>query len=194
VERVIDQTLQTADSDSIQFLYGLVAEFETADAILSAAGRTREAGYRRTDAFTPFPVDGLTEALCKGDFIMPILMLIGGLLGCIGGFSFLWWCTDFSFPLNIGGAPLFGWPSWVPITFEATVLTSALTGVIGLFAVNGLPMPYHPVFDAPDFDRASSDRYFLCIEAADPKFDREETRQFLQSVGAVQVSAVELRK
>jgi hypothetical protein len=121
-------------------------------------------------------------------------MLIGGLLGCLGGFSLVYYCVALAYPLNVGGRPLFGWPSYIPVTFEVTVLTSALFGVIGMFVVNDLPLPYHPVFDHPDFDRATSDRFFLCIEAKDPNFDVEETRAFMETLGAMNVSEVELRK
>jgi hypothetical protein len=117
-----------------------------------------------------------------------------GLLGCIGGFLFMRWTTVTDYPMNIGGKPPESWPMWIPITFECTVLGAALSGVFGMFIVNKLPQPYHPVFDAPNFDEASSSRFFLCIEAHDPKFDPVETRRFLESTHAARVSEVELRK
>jgi len=125
---------------------------------------------------------------------IPWIMLVGGILGAVGGFSLIYYCQVIAYPLNIGGRPLFGWPSAIPITFECTVLASALSGILGMFILNGLPQPYHPVFDAPNFDRATSDRFFLCIEATDPNFDLGETRQFMETLGALQVSEVELRK
>ncbi len=175
-------------------LYGLVAEFDDAHRVIDAASRTREAGYRLIDAYTPFPVEGLSDALGQRDKSVPFIMLAGGLMGAVGGFSFLTWATVYDYPLNIGGRTLFGWPSFIPITFELTVLLAALSGIAGMFMLNGLPMPYHPVFDTPNFERATSDRFFLCVEAADPNFNREETRQFLEGLGALQVSEVELKK
>lgn len=177
-----------------RFLYGFIAEFEHAEEVVNAARRTHEAGYRQVDAYSPFPVEGLSEALGFRDHLVPFIMLAGGTLGAVGGFGLLYYCMVVSYPLNVGGHPLFGWPSYIPITFECTVLLSALFGVIGMCVLNGLPMPYHPVFDAPGFERATSSRFFLCIEARDPHFDHEETRRFMEGLGALQVSEVELRK
>jgi ActD protein len=181
-----------------RFLYGIIAEFEHAEDILNAARWTHEAGYYRMDAYTPFPVEGLSEELGHRDKYVPWIMLAGGVMGALGGFSFLYFTMVVDYPMNIGGRPAspgsFGWPFFIPITFEMTVLLSALSGVVGMFLINGLPMPYHPVFDAPHFERASSDRFFLCIEARDPRFDREETRKFLESLNPLRVSEVELRK
>jgi hypothetical protein len=175
-------------------VYGVIAEFDDAPALIEAAGRARAEGYRSVEAYTPFPVEGLSEALGHRDHFVPFIMLGGGFLGALSGFSLLAWTTVIDYPLNIGGRPLFGWPSWIPITFEMTVLLAAISGIVGMFALNGLPMPYHPVFDARNFDRATSDRFFLCVEATDPKFNRVETREFLESLGALHVSEVELRK
>lgn len=172
-------------------LYGLVAEFERPEAILAAAQRTHEAGYRRTDAYSPFPVDGLSDALGFRDQWIPLIVLIGGILGAMAGFGLLYYCMIISYPINVGGQPLYGWPIYIPITFECTVLLAATAGLVGLFLLNGMPEPYHPIFEAPGFDRATSDRFFLCIEAADPRFDREETRRFMDTLGAVKVSEVE---
>jgi Protein of unknown function (DUF3341) len=186
----------TGEAETERFLYGIIAEFERAEDVVAAARRTREAGYRRIDAYTPFPVDGLSEALGFRDQKVPFIMLISGLAGALGGFALLYWAmaAPLAVNLNIGGRPLYGWPYFIPITFECTVLLAALAGVFGMFAVNGLPQPYHPVFDAPDFPRASSDRFFLCVEAEDPNFDRQETRRFMETLGAVTVADVELRK
>ncbi len=175
-------------------VYGIVAEFLEADDVVRAAGRVHDAGYRKIDAYTPFPVEGLSEALGFRDQWIPLIMLIGGILGCAGGFFLIFYCVALSLPLNIGGRPLFSWPMYIPVTFEMTVLVSAVTGVLGMFLLNGLPMPYHPVFDAERFDLASSTRFFLCIEAEDPQFDRDRTRDFMHQLGAVNVSEVELRK
>jgi hypothetical protein len=178
------------DTTLNQTLYGVIAEFDDADVFLAAAHKAREAGYKKMDAYSPFPLEGLSEAMGFHDHKVPFTMLAGGIVGCLGGFGFLTWATVVSYPLNIGGRPIFGWPSWVPITFELTVLCSALSGIFGMILYNGLPMPYHPVFNAPEFDRASSDRFFLCIESKDPKFNREDTLEFMDSLGALRVSEV----
>jgi hypothetical protein len=182
------------EAEEERFLYGIIAEFEDAGQVIAAARRAHEAGYRRMDAYTPFPVEGLSDALGHRDIAVPMIMLAGGVLGAIGGFGFLWWTMAVDYPVNIGGRPLLSWPSFIPITFECTVLLSALSGVIGMFLLNGLPQPYHPVFDAPDFAKATSSGFFLCIESTDPHFDREETRRFMETLGAEQVSEVELKK
>lgn len=177
-----------------RILYGLIAEYEDPHDLIVAAERTRAAGYRKIDAFSPLPIEGLSEALGQRDHFIPWIMVAGGIAGAVAGFGLIYYTTVIDYPLNIGGRPLFAWPSYVPITFELTVLLSALSGIVGMFMLNGLPQPYHPVFDAPNFEHASSDRFFLCIEAEDPRFDREETRQFMETLGAVRVSEVDLRK
>lgn len=177
-----------------QRVYGLVAEFERAEQVLAAAQKVHDAGYRRIDAYSPLPVEGLSEALGFHDFHVPRLMLAGGFLGCLAGASLLFYCMSIAYPLNVGGQPLNSWPTYIPISFECTVLFSALSGVFGMIMLNGLPQPYHPIFDAANFDRASSDRFFLCIEAEDPRFDLAETRRFLESLTPAVVSEVELRK
>ena len=177
-----------------RLLYGLVAEFEDAHHVVEAARKVRDAGYRKVAAYSPVPVEGLSEALGHRDMLVPWIMLAGGIAGGLGGFALLTWTTAFAYPLNIGGRPLFAWPSFIPITFECTVLLSALSGIAGMFAVNGLPQPYHPVFDTPHFERATSDRFFLSVEATDPKFDLGETRRLLEGLDPLNVSEVELRK
>jgi hypothetical protein len=194
VEIAIEPTEHGIKTEEGGILYGLIAEFDDAHRLVAAADRVRQAGYRRMDAYSPFPVEGLSESLGFRDVWIPFIMLIGGALGCLGGFYMIYWMVAVDYPLNIGGRPLYAWPSFLPITFECTVLLAALAGVIGMFFINGLPQPYHPVFDAPDFNRATSDRFFLCIEARDPKFDLEETRQFMESLGGIKVAEVELRK
>lgn len=174
--------------------YGLLAEFDDPMQLVHAARQTRDAGYRKIDAYTPLPVDGLSEALGQRDFWIPKIMLAGGALGGFGGFAFLSWTMVVDYPLNIGGRPLFAWPSLIPITFELTVLVAALSGIVGMFMLNGLPQPYHPLFDAPNFHRATSDKFFLCVEAGDAQYDLAKTTEFLEGLGAVRVTEVMLKK
>lgn len=173
-----------------QSIYGLMAQFDTADDVLSAAQRSYAAGYRKMDAYTPFPVEGLAEAVGFHHTLVPQLCLVGGLMGCIGGFCLQWWPNVIGYPLNIGGKPYNSWPSFIPITFELTVLLAGISTVFGMLALNGFPEPYHPVFNAPNFELASRDKFFLCIEAADEKFDAEKTREFLQGLNAHEVNEV----
>lgn len=176
------------------FLYGLIAEFDDAHQIVEAAKRVRAAGYRKVDAYSPLPVEGLDEAIGFRDTHVPHIMLVAGILGGLTGFFGIYYLLVHEYPMNIGGRPEFAWPMYIPITFELTVLFAALCGIGGMIALNGLPQPYHPVFEAPNFDRATSDRFFLCIEAKDPGFDREKTRAFMEGLGALNVSEIELRK
>jgi hypothetical protein len=186
--------LEQREAESERFLYGIIAEFEHAEEVTRASRKAYEAGYREMDAYTPFPVEGLSEALGHRDHWVPWIMFIGGAVGCIAGFSLLYWWMEVDYPLNIGGKPLFSWPMYLPITFEITVLLSALSGIVGMFMLNGLPRPYHPVFDAPNFELATSSRFFLCIQHDDPLFDHAKTREFMNTLGAVRVSDIELRK
>lgn len=172
-------------------LYGLLAQFDTPEALLAAARRTREAGYRRMDAYTPFPVAGLAEAIGFSRTRLPLVVLVGGILGCVGGFLLQFYTSVIDYPLNVGGRPFNSWPAFIPVTFEMTVLIAALSAVVGMLALNGLPMPYHPVFNVPRFRLATRNEFFLCIEATDPQFDPERTRRFLESVGAREVYDVE---
>ena len=160
--------------------YGLLAEFETPEQLRAAAAAARDAGYRKMDAYSPFPVHGLTEALGAPHSKLAALVLAGGVLGALGGFGLQYWVSVIAYPLNVGGKPLNSWPSFIPVTFETTVLLAALTAVLGMLALNGLPHPHHPLFGTERFDRATSDRFFLCIEAADPRFDPVATRKFLE--------------
>jgi hypothetical protein len=175
-------------------LHGVMAEFETPEALIDAAKAAHSAGYRKMDAYTPFPVEGLSDALGHRDLLVPLIMLTCGLLGGLGGFLFLSWVSAVDYPLNVGGRPALSWPSFVPITFEFTVLSAALSGVFGMFIVNGLPEPYHPVFDVPGFDRASSSTFFLCIEATDPKFDRDTARRLLEAQPGARVTDAIIKK
>jgi hypothetical protein len=171
-------------------LYGLLAEFESPTALVQAARSAHEAGYRRMDAYAPFPIEGLPEALGFHRTKMPMLILIGGIVGALSGFALQYYCNVISYPLNVGGRPLNSWPSWIPVTFELTVLIASLTAVLGLLALCGLPMPYHPLFHVPRFNRATRDAFFLCIESADPRFERTETRNFLTGLNPREISEV----
>ena len=172
-------------------VHGMIGEFETPVALIEAARRAREAGYRRMDAYTPYPIEELAEALKLPRTKLPVLVFIGGALGCATGLAMQWFATAVHYPLNVGGRPLASWPSYIPITFELTVLFAAITAVLGMLGLNGLPMPYHPVFNVPRFALASRDRFFLCIETNDPLFDPEKTRAFLSGLGAREVTEVE---
>ena len=172
-------------------IYGLMAEFETPERLLHAAERARAEGYRQMDGYTPFPVEGLSEAVGFAKTKLSWIVLCGGLTGCAGGFFLQWWPNVIGYPLNIGGKPNNSWPAFIPITFELTILFSVLATVFGMIALNGLPEPYHPVFNAPNFDLASRDRFFLCIEARDPKFDPDGTKAFLASLDPIDVVEVE---
>ena len=174
-----------------QGLHGVMAEFADPEALLAASHRAYAAGYRNMDAYTPMPVEGLAESIGFKKNYVSLAVLIAGLCGCIGGFSLMYWISVIAYPDNIGGRPFNSWPAYIPITFECTVLLAGLTAMISMFAMNGLPQPYHPVFNNPAFDRASQDRFFLCIEADDPKFDREETKFFLLQLNPIEVTEVE---
>jgi len=171
-------------------LYGMLAEFESPTALVQAARAAREAGYTRMDAYSPFPIEGLSEAMGFRKTRMPLVMLIGGIVGALGGFALQYYCAVISYPINVAGRPLNSWPSWIPVTFELTVLISALSGVFGLLALCGLPMPYHPLFHVPRFALATRDHFFLCIEARDPRFDRSATNQFLAGLNPREVTEV----
>ena len=171
-------------------IYGLLAEFETEHDIIAAARRTHEAGYRRVDAYSPFPIEELSEAIGMRRTWVPLVVLGGGLTGLVLSFGMLYYSLVIDYPLIVGGRPLFSWPLFIPIMFETTVLFSAFGAFVGMLAMNGLPMPYHPVFNVPRFDQASQDRYFLLIESRDPRFDYNRTRRFLQNLGASSVSDV----
>ncbi len=172
-------------------VFGVMAEFSRPEALVVAARRAREGGYRMMDAYTPFPVEGLTEALGVRHTRVPLYVLIGGILGGAGGFLMQYYAAAIGYPLNVGGRPLNSWPAFIPITFELTILAAGLTAAISMIAMNGLPQPYHPAFNAPGFERATSDRFFLCIESADPKFDPATTRSFLEGLKPDRVLIVE---
>jgi Protein of unknown function (DUF3341) len=171
-------------------LYGVMGEFTTPEQILSAAKQAHEAGYKHITAYTPFPVEGLAEAIGFRWTAVPLLTLIGGIGGCLTGFGLQYWVSAIAYPINVGGRPLNSWPAFIPVTFELTVLGASIFAAVGMLALNKLPQPYHPVFNVERFARASTDRFFLCIEARDPKFNLAETARFLESVSAENVTEV----
>ena len=171
--------------------YGLMAEFDSAQALLRAAHRVREAGYTKTDAYSPFPIHGLAEALGFKDRRISRFVLLGGIAGALAGYGLQYWTRVIAYPLNIGGRPLHAWVSFIPPTFELTILFAAFTAGITMVALNGLPQPYHPVFNVPRFSHASQDGFFLAIEAADPTFSEPATRAFLAGLNPREVVVVE---
>jgi len=172
-------------------IYGLMAEFDSPEALLKAGRRAFAEGFRRMDAYSPFPVDGLAEAIGFHRTRVPLIVLIGGIIGCLGGFYLQYWVAVIDYPINIGGRPLNSWPSFIPVTFELTILLAALAAFFGVLALNRLPMPYHPVFNVERFELASRNRFFLCIEAADTNFELERTRRFLDEIGSLGTYEVE---
>ena len=171
-------------------IYGLLAEFDSPTALVSAAHQARAAGYRRMDGYSPFPIEELADALGFEKTSVPLVVLIGGILGGTLGYLMQYWISVINYPLNIGGRPLNSWPAFIVVTFEMTILGAALFTVLGMLALNGLPEPYHPVFNVERFAFATRDRFFLCIEARDPKFDRKVTEEFLRSLNPREVTEV----
>jgi len=171
-------------------VHGVMAEFLSPAALLRAGKRAYAAGYRRMDAYAPMPVEGLAEVIGFKKNKVALAVLCGGSFGAIGGFTLLEWIAGIAYPHNVGGRPLNSWPSWIPITFECMILCSAITSLLCVLFMNGLPKPYHPVFNVPEFARASKDRFFLCIESSDPQFRAEEAMDFLREVGGREVSIV----
>ncbi len=169
-----------------------MAEFTDATALVAAAERAHKEGYRRVDAYSPFPIEELHHALGSPHSKLPMIVLVGGLLGCIGGFLLQYWAATTAYPVNVGGRPLNSWPAFIPVTFETTILVAALSAVLGMLALNGLPMPYHPVFNVERFALASRSRFFLVIEAADKQFDLDATRRFLETLGPREISKVDI--
>ncbi|HUQ31889.1 MAG TPA: DUF3341 domain-containing protein [Pyrinomonadaceae bacterium] len=172
-------------------LYGLMAEFDNPTDVVEAARATYDAGYRRINAYSPYPIEELSEAIGFHSTRLPLIVLIGGIIGGIVGYGLQYYVAVIDYPLNVGGRPLHSWPSFIPITFEMTILFAALSAVFGMLALNKLPQPYHPVFNAERFALASRDRFFLVIEANDPKFDQDKARVFLNSLNPKGVVDVE---
>jgi Protein of unknown function (DUF3341) len=171
-------------------LFGLLAEFDSADKLVYATRRAYAAGYRAMDAYSPFPIEGLSEALGSHTNAVPLIGLFGGTAGALTGVGLQYWIHVLDLPINVGGRPLDSWPSFVPVTFELAVLFSALSMLAGLFILNGHPQPYHPVFNVAAFARASRDRFFLCLEARDPCFAHDQTQRFLEQLGPSEVTDV----
>jgi hypothetical protein len=171
-------------------VYGVVAEFDNPTALVAAANRAREVGYTRFEAYSPYPIEALVEAVGHPKTRLPLVVFIGGLVGCLTGYLLQYFTAVVSYPLNIGGRPLHSWPAFIPVTFECTILGAALTAVFAMLARNGLPMPYHPLFHIPRFARASRDLFFLCIQARDPRFDLPAVTEFLRSLSPADVQEV----
>jgi hypothetical protein len=172
-------------------IYGAMAEFESPEALIEACEHAYAQGYRKMDAFAPLPVEGLAEAIGFKKNGVARAVLIGGICGCSGGFFLLYWIACVAYRLNVGGRPAFSWPSFIPITFECMILLASLTALVSMLGLNGLPKPYHPVFNVPQFTaKASRDGFFLCIEASDPKFTEAATLQFLSEIGGMEATLV----
>src|ERR1700680_4297028 len=171
-------------------IYGMMAEFDTPAALVAAAKRTYQAGYKKIDTYTPFPVEGLAEEIGFHRDEVPLVVLIGGIFGGLTGYLMQYWMSVVAYPLNIGGEPYYSLPGFIVIPFEMTILFAGISAVFGMLALNGLPMPYHPVFNVPRFTRASRDRFFLVVFSSDVKYDAAATRQFLESLDPRSVSEV----
>jgi hypothetical protein len=171
-------------------IYGIMAEFDTPTALLEAARRTYQAGYRKIDAYSPYPVEGLADEIGFHHNAVPLVVLIAGIIGGTSGYLLQWWCSAIGYPINVGGRPYNSWPPFIVITFELTILFGGICALLGMLALNGLPMPYHPVFNVPRFALASKDRFFLIVFSSDPKYDAAGTRSFLESLQPRSISEV----
>src|SRR5215813_12930290 len=172
-------------------LYGLLAEFKEPEKLVEVAKRAREEGYRLMDGFSPYPVEGLPEALVSHRTKIPAIALTGGLIGALGGYFMLYSSAVAFYPINVAGRPLNSWPMFIPITFELTILFSGLFTAFGMLALNGLPQPHHPILGLPQFSLATDNRFFFCIEAKDPLFDPDRSREFLDGFEPVGVYLVD---
>jgi len=172
-------------------IYGLMAQFRTPEEVVVAAHKVHEAGYRIVDGYSPYPIEELSHALGVHHSPLPRLVLAGGITGLLAGWGLEYWAAVIEYPMNIGGRPFNSWPSFIIPAYETTILFAACVAVLGMLALNGLPEPYHPVFNVPAFALATRDKFFICIEARDPKFDRTGTRKFLESLGTTDVYEVE---
>ena len=171
-------------------IYGMMAEFDSPAQLVEAAHRTHAAGYQKIDAYSPFPVEGLAEAIGFHSNRVPLVVLIGGLLGGLSGHALQYWVSVISYPINVGGKPYHSWPAFIVVTFEMTILFGGIFAVFGMLALNGLPMPYHPVFNVPRFAFATKDRFFLIVFSTDPKYNPSGTRSFLESLGPRSIAEV----
>lgn len=179
------------NQDTSSSLYGILAEYGTAQDLLDAAQKTHRQGYRKVDAFSPFPIEELSEVLHHPKSKVPLVCLVAGIIGLLGGYFLQYWASAINYPINVGGRPLNSWGAFIPVTFECTILAAGIATVVGMILLNGLPRHYHPVFNAENFSRASSDRFFLVIEADDPQFDADSVSSFLSDTAAREVRAVE---
>jgi hypothetical protein len=171
-------------------MYGMMAEFDSPTTLVAAAHRTHQAGYQKVDAYSPFPIEGLAEAVGFHKNRVPLVTLIGGVIGGLSGYLMQYWISTSNYPVNVGGKPYHSWPAFIIVTFEMTILFAGISAVLGMLALNGLPMPYHPVFNVPRFAFATKDRFFLIVFASDPKYSAAETRRFLESLGGRAISEV----
>ena len=167
-----------------QRLYALLAEFDTPEQLLEACESARGAGYQTLEAYTPYPIEEVSEALGHHTSKLPLIVLCGGVLGAVGGFALQFWSATMAYPLNVGGRPYNSWVAFIPVTFECLILVAAFSAVLGMFALNGLPKPHHPMFNVQRFLEASRDKYFLAISVRDPMFEVESARRFLEGTGA----------
>lgn len=171
-------------------VYGMMAEFDSAQALIDAAKHTHEAGYQKIDAYSPFPIEGLAEEIGFRHNAVPLVVLIGGIIGGLTGYLMQYWISAIDYPINVGGKPTHSWPAFIVITFEMTILFAVISAVFGMLALNGLPMPYHPVFNVPRFALASKDRFFLIVFSSDPKYNPAGTRSFLEGLAPRSISEV----
>jgi hypothetical protein len=171
-------------------IYGMMAEFDSPTTLVAAAQKTHSAGYKKIDAYSPIPIEELAEAIGFHRNGVPLVVLVGGILGCITGYSMQWWIHTISYPINVGGRPLNSWPAFIVVTFELTILFAGIAAVFGMLALNGLPMPYHPVFNVPRFAMATKDRFFLIVFASDPLYSSTDTRDFLEHLEPKSISEV----
>ncbi len=171
-------------------VYGLMAEFDSAQALVDAAHKTHKAGYKKIDAYSPFPVEGLADAIGFHKDGVPFVVLIGGILGGLSGYLLQYWVATITYPINVGGRPYHSWPSFIIVTFEMTILFAGLSAVFGMLALNGLPMPYHPVFNVPEFSKASENKFFLIVFSSDANYDAVGTREFLEGLAPRAISEV----
>lgn len=192
MERDIHTTAGSTHRRHAPPLYGVMAEFEGPNELVAAARKVYSLGYRRINGYSPYPIEELSEAIGFTHTRLPLIVFIGGLLGGLAGFFMQYYMEVIDYPLNVGGKPLNSWPAFIPITFEMTVLAAAFSAVLGMLVLNRLPQPYHPVFNVPNFAMATRDRFFLAVEANDPKFNHEEVVNLLKGLDALEVNDVEV--